>query len=269
MKRTIISIDDTKCTGCGQCVPGCPEGALQIIDGKARLVADYFCDGLGACIGECTEGAITTEIREAEPYDERRVFQNILRQGANVIRAHLAHLFSHGETEFLKTALDECRKQGVEIPDYKMETQHQGCPGETATAVEHTETELTHPDALPELRNWPVQLKLLSPGAPYLDNADILFAADCTAFAYANMHRDFVKNRVCIICCPKLDPYTEEYIEKMTRILTECTINSISVLRMQVPCCGGITRIIDMAKDRSGIDVPVTEQIVTINGTLL
>ncbi|MFW5808545.1 MAG: ATP-binding protein [Spirochaetota bacterium] len=270
MKRTIISIDEDRCNGCGKCVPGCPEGALQIIDGKARLVADYFCDGLGACIGECPEGAITTEVRDAEQYDERRAFANIRKKGPNVIKAHLSHLHEHGETEYLSIALDECRKHGIEIPYFKEENQraHTGCPGHAAESIQRTK-DANAGDVPAELRNWPIQLKLLSPNAPYLKGADLLFAADCTAFAYPNIHRDHIRNRVCIILCPKLDSGAEDYVEKISQILSSCNINSISILRMQVPCCGGLSQIVNTAKNRSGVDVPVLEQIVTIDGALM
>jgi ferredoxin len=264
VKREIIFIDEEKCNGCGNCIPGCPEGALQLIDGKARLVADYFCDGLGACIGECPLGAIKTEVREAEPYNERKVFQNIIKQGPNTIKAHLKHLYEHGETEYLKVAIDECGKQNIEIPEYKKSILNSN----QITGLQHTEPDIKA-DVPAELKNWPVQLKLISPNAPYLEGSHLLFAADCTSFAYPNMHRDFIKGRVAIILCPKLDPYTDAYLEKLTEIFQTKTISTVSVVRMQVPCCSGLTRIVEDAIERAGLNIQVKEEIISIGGEII
>ncbi|MBN1499281.1 MAG: 4Fe-4S binding protein [Spirochaetes bacterium] len=261
MKRKIIEIDEKKCNGCGVCIPGCPEGALQMIDGKARMVAEYFCDGLGACIGECPQKAIKVIEREAEAYDERKTIVNIIAKGENTIRAHLKHLYSHGENTFLAQAVEELEKAGIEIPDYKTGVK---APGVT---IENDAAEAA--DVPSTLRSWPVQLKLISPMAPFLKNADLLFAADCTAFAYGNFHKDFLLNRIGIILCPKLDNSAEEYIEKTSEIIRNNDIRSITVLRMQVPCCGGITYIVQEAVKRSGIDIHADEKIISIDGNIL
>ncbi len=209
-KRKIISIDEARCNGCGLCLPNCPEGALQVIDGKVRLISDLFCDGLGACIGYCPEGAISVVEREAEPYDERRVMATITRQGANTIRAHLEHLESHGEQGFLDLALAYLRENGIPVPQGFAAKQAAGCRGGCpkrepagsgqASAAGAVETE--QPSAL---GNWPVQLHLLSPMAPQLRGKDVLLSADCVAFAVGDFHRRFLAGRALAIACPKLD----------------------------------------------------------------
>ncbi|HEX7502965.1 MAG TPA: 4Fe-4S binding protein, partial [Acidobacteriota bacterium] len=247
MKRKIIRIDHDLCDGCGQCLPNCPEGALQLIDQKARLVSDLFCDGLGACIGTCPLGAIRVEEREAEPYDERRVMANIVPQGANVIRAHLAHLAAHDEQRYLEQARQYLREKGIPLPEAgKAEGVPEGgchprrggvpegnapegdCPG--SQLHDRRGQEIAHPApphaaeataaAPSQLRTWPVQLQLLNPQASFFDDADLLIAADCVPFAYSPFHEDFVKGRIPIIFCPKLDRTIDEYLDKLTAILT-------------------------------------------------
>src|SRR3990172_9537387 len=248
MKRNIITIEEEKCDGCGLCVPDCPEGALQIIDGKARLVSDLFCDGLGACIKTCPRGALLVEERDAEPYSERTVMENVARHGANVIKAHLEHLYEHGEHEYLREALLFLRENNIPIPDYEspsVDSHAHGCPGSapvdlrnrrgTAGPVQAGGTR--RPES--ELRQWPVQLKLLNPAAPYFDDSHLLISADCVPYAYGDFHREFLKDRIVIMFCPKLDPSIEEYVDKLAAILTLHDIRSITVVRMEVPCCGG------------------------------
>jgi NAD-dependent dihydropyrimidine dehydrogenase PreA subunit len=208
MKRDVIRINEEKCTGCGDCIPGCPEGALQVIDGKARLISDLFCDGLGACIGTCPQGAIEVEQREAEPYDENKVMENIVKAGPNVIKAHLKHLNDHGQRKFLNQAVSFLKEKNIEIPDYEEESPlSSSCPGSTMRDLSESKLESNNQPQIfgTELRNWPVQLQLLNPNAPYLKNADLLIAADCAPFAYANFHQRFLKDKVLIILCPKLD----------------------------------------------------------------
>ena len=222
MKRKIIRIDPDVCNGCGQCLPNCPEGALQLIDGKARLVSDLFCDGLGACIGTCPLGAIHVEEREAEAYDERKIMANIVPQGANCVHAHLE--------------------------------QPRPTPG-----VPHSS----------ELRTWPVQLQLLNPQASFLDNADLLVAADCVPFACASFHEDFLAGKVPIIFCPKLDPTTDQYLEKLTAILRLHPVRSLHVVHMEVPCCSGTTMLVRQALARAGKDIPLHDYTVSIQGELI
>jgi len=281
MKRKIISIDDNKCTGCGQCIPDCPEGALQIIDGKARLVSDLFCDGLGACIGTCPEGAISVIEREAVPYDEKIVMENIVQQGAQVIKAHLEHLAGHGQMDLYNEAIEYLKEHTIAVPDhngpvYPPETAHAGhspfaaCTGSAARSISrNTADPHRQPSAGSsgsELRQWPVQLSLLNSAAPYFDNADLLISADCVPFAYAGFHTEFLKDRIVIIFCPKLDSDIDGYITKLAEIFSRHDIKSIMVVHMEVPCCSGVRYVVDQARERSGKNIPVTEKTITIQG---
>lgn len=276
MKRKIISIDENKCTGCGQCIPDCPEGAIQLIDGKARLISDLFCDGLGACIGTCPEGAISVIEREAAPYDETIVMENIVRQGAPVIKAHLEHLACHGQTNLYDEAIEYLKEHKIKIPGtvhtggLPLHALHEGaCPGSTARSIPKNSSALGRPPsekADSELRQWPVQLKLLNPSAPYFDHADLLISADCVPFAYAGFHADLLRDKILIIFCPKLDSDIEGYITKLAEIFTRHQIKSITVARMEVPCCGGVRSVVDRALERSAKKIPVSEKTITIQG---
>jgi ferredoxin len=280
MKRKIISIDENKCTGCGQCIPDCPEGALQLIDGKARLVSDLFCDGLGACIGICPEGAISVIEREAVPYDEKTVMENIVRQGAPVIKAHLEHLASHGQKDLYTEAIEYLKEQVIDIPGHDgpvclTTPTHAGhppfavCPGSAARSIARNPSLVNRQPSEKnesELRQWPVQLKLLNPAAPYFENADLLISADCVPFACADFHTEFLRDRIVIIFCPKLDSDIDEYITKLAKIFSSHTIKSILVAHMEVPCCSGVRYIVDRALEQSGQKIPVTEKTITIQG---
>jgi ferredoxin len=281
MKRKIIRIDDGLCNGCGQCLPNCPEGALQLIDGKARLVSDLFCDGLGACIGTCPLGAIRVEEREAEPYDERRVLANIVPQGAGVIRAHLEHLAAHGETRYLEQARQFLREKG--IPDPLPEAgkadlpESRGCPGSQVHDRRSQEAARPAPSpaadpataARSELRTWPLQLHLLNPQSAMFAGADLLIAADCVPFAYASFHEDFVRGRVPIVFCPKLDHAADAYLEKLTAILSAHDVRSLTVAHMEVPCCSGAVALARQALARSGRDIPFRDVTISIQGNVL
>lgn len=271
MERDIITINEEKCNGCGACITGCPEGALQIIDGKARLVSDLFCDGLGACIGTCPTDAITVERREAEPYDEYKVMANVSKGGPNVIKAHLKHLYEHGEKGFLKQAIDYLEQNNIPIPQY-IEMQHMGCPGQMAKQIDRkpaADNPSANVSLQSELQNWPVQLKLLNPNAPYLKNAELVIAADCAAFAYANFHQKFLKGKVLAIFCPKLDKTLDDYVEKLADIFTNQEIKSVSIVHMEVPCCGGIEVIVRRAIEQSGKNVLMKDYTISISGELI
>jgi ferredoxin len=284
--RKIIEIDNEKCTGCGLCIPNCPEGALQVIDGKVRLVSDLFCDGLGACIGYCPEAAIRVVEREAEPYDERRVMANIAKQGANTIKAHLEHLLNHGEEELLAQALGWMTDNHVPIPagfgkavpqPAQGETtmshehdEHAGCPGARAMDLKPAATTAaapaaaTGPTAGSELANWPVQLHLLSPMAPQFKGRDVLLAADCTAFAMGAFHDRFLKGKVLAIACPKLDDGADVYREKITALVDHAEINTLTVAIMEVPCCRGLLGLAQDAVAKAKRKVPVKAVIIGI-----
>jgi NAD-dependent dihydropyrimidine dehydrogenase PreA subunit len=273
-KRKIIKIDEDKCNGCGLCIPNCPEGALKIIDGKVRLISDLFCDGLGACIGHCPEGAITIEERDATPYDERRVMENIVKQGPNVIKAHLNHLKEHGETGYLKAAMEYLKEKKIAVPTaggHKHGAAHgfSGCPGLKVIDFGRKET----PKASSEgpgkressLRQWPVQISLVPPTAPYLRGADLLIAADCVPFAYAAFHEDLLEGKVLLVGCPKLDD-VEFYKEKLSAIIRDNDIRSVTCAHMEVPCCFGLVDIIKSAIADSGKDIPFEKVTISIKG---
>lgn len=230
MIRKIIEIDEKKCNGCGLCAAACHEGAIGMVNGKARLMRDDYCDGLGDCLPACPTGAIAFVEREAAAYDEAAVLQNKQKK---------------------------MRTEGETLPC--------GCPGTQAKAIEHGTAE---PDACgtatpiaSELRQWPVQIKLVPVNAPYFENARLLVAADCTAYAYAAFHRDFMRGRITLVGCPKLDGV--DYGEKLTEILRSNSIKSIKVVRMEVPCCGGIENAVKDALQRSGKFIPW--QVVTLS----
>ena len=278
MEREIIKINEEKCTGCGLCVPGCHEGALQIIDSKARLISDLFCDGLGACIGECPEGAINVEKREAEPYDEKRVMKNIIKQGPNTIKAHLNHLKEHGETEFLKIALDTLNKNNVSIPEEftLMEKTaqhghtHGGCPGSKMMQFDNQETNSDKQgDISSQLQQCPVQFHLVSPLAPYYKGADVVLAADCTAYAVGDFHQQFLKGKSLAIACPKLDEGQDIYSTKLKALIDEAKINTLTVVIMQVPCCGGLVQLAKKALENAERKIPIKKIVVGIQGQIL
>lgn len=269
MKRKIIKIDEGKCNGCGECIPNCPEGALQVIDGKVRLVSDLFCDGLGACLGHCPQGAIEIEEREAGEYDERRVMENVVRQGENVIKAHLDHLREHGQTEYLKEAVDFLKEEGLEIPSAPSPGQvaSSGCPGARLRDLTGEEGEEAAPvsGGKSRLRQWPIQLNLVPPGAPFLEGADLLVAADCVPFAYAGFHEDLLKGRVVVVGCPKFDD-SQAYREKLTAFFRGHEIKSVTVAHMEVPCCGGLQVLVEEALRASGKEIPLNEVVIGVGG---
>ena len=268
-KRKIINIDEEKCTGCGQCIPECPEGALQIIDGKARLVSDLFCDGLGACIGHCPEDAMTVEEREAEPYDEDKVMANIVPQGPNTIRAHLAHLKDHGAEKYHRQAVAYLEKHHIELPrEDKSQPLPCGCPGSAVRSLEcREEPEADTPAGTrpSRLRNWPIQIMLVPPQAPYLQDADLLIAADCVGAASPDFHDQFVKGKILLIGCPKLDD-AEFYREKLAAMFKANRINSVTVVHMTVPCCFGLVQLVRNAVADSGRAIPFAEVTLGLDG---
>lgn len=235
--RKIITIDEEKCDGCGLCADACHEGAIQMIDGKAKLVRDDYCDGLGDCIGECPQGAITIEERMAEPFDEDAVNQHL--GGAK---------------------------------DEECDTLDCGCPG---TAVQSLGGEDEAPlestadaPAVSHLRNWPVQIHLVPPAAPYLDGADVLIASDCSPFAVPDFHDRFLRGRVALVGCPKLDD-AERYIQKLADVFATNDIRSIEVLRMEVPCCAGLTHIVSSALQAAEAVVPAGVTTVSPDGAIV
>jgi len=270
VKRQIIKIDPETCTGCGDCIIGCPEGAIQLIDGKARLVSDLFCDGLGACIGTCPVGAITIEEREAEPYSEALVLENIIPHGENTIKAHLKHLKSHGETGYYTQALEILKAQGFDIEDLtREETMACGCSGTHARKLEPRSEAKPAGEVESQLRQWPVQIQLLNPAAEYFDNADLLISADCVPYAFGDFHNRFLKDRIVITFCPKLDQQNDRYIDKLAQIFTLHKINSVTVVRMEVPCCGGTEFIVQKALEKAGKVHMVRLNVISVDGKII
>ena len=233
--RKVVKIDEDKCNGCGLCVPACAEGALQIIDGKAKLVSEKYCDGLGACLGECPQGAITIEERAAEEFDE------------------------------------EATKHHLEQKEHHREELPCGCPSATVTQLERQEaTETDLRDATPEpsmLGHWPVQLTLVPPRAPFLQGAHLVLAADCVPFAYAGFHHDFLRNHSLLVACPKLDDFPA-HLKKLTDILRQAQPKSLTVVHMEVPCCSGLVHMAKQAMLLSGKNIPLREVTISIKGSL-
>jgi len=233
--RRIVRIDEDRCDGCGLCVPACVEGAIEIIGGKARLVSESYCDGLGACLGECPQGAISIEERESEEFDEEAAGR------------HACSNEHDGDT----------------LPC--------GCPSATVTRLEIPPAEDGTADVEARLRSelshWPVQLTLVPPNAPFLQQTDLLLAADCVPFVYAEFHRDFLRDRTLLVACPKLDDY-QAHLRKLTEILHKSSIRSLTVVLMEVGCCRGLTSMAEHAMQASSRDIPLSEVVVAIRGDL-
>jgi Pyruvate/2-oxoacid:ferredoxin oxidoreductase delta subunit len=238
--RKIVKIDEELCDGCGQCVPGCAEGAMEIIDGKARLVSESYCDGLGACLGECPNGAITIVEREAEDFDEEAVEAYLQEKAEKPVELPLA-----------------CGCPSTHIQTFAPKAPDKG---DTADG--------SHPRAKSTLSHWPVQINLVPPTAPFLKGADLLIAADCTPLAYPNFHKDFLKGKVVMMGCPKFDN-VEDYILKFTEIFKVADIKSITALIMEVPCCSGLPMIVKRAMDASGKVIPMEEIVISTKGDIL
>lgn len=298
MKRDILKIDEELCNGCGQCVPNCHEGALQVIDGKVRLVSELMCDGLGACIGHCPEGAITIEQREAEPYSETQVMEQMKDKGKNTIIAHLKHLKDHGEKGFVHEGVSYLKEHRAELnfnldevimevhnhgmvvaaaqPAHNHSHQHGheggGCPGSRTMVIDKPEktSDIAPAGNQPsELRQWPVQMHLVNPNASYFSGSDLLLAADCVAFSMGGFHSKHLKGKSLAIACPKLDQGTDSYVEKLTAMIDIAKLNTITVMMMEVPCCGGLLQMVRAALSKASRKVPVKKLIVGINGEVL
>lgn len=243
MIRNIIKIDEEKCNGCGLCVDACHEGALQLIDGKAKLVSESYCDGLGDCLPECPTGAISIEKREANAFDKEAVENNIKKMKEN-------------KEDTLPCGCPSTNSQFLD----------RGCPSQKTRLVNEQDTneEIRNPKS--NLMQWPIQIKLIPANAPYLNNTNLLIAADCAAFAYPNI-QGLMKNKITLIGCPKLD--SVDYSEKLTEILENNNIKSITILRMEVPCCGGLTNAVKNALIKSGKMIPWSIKTISIDGKIL
>jgi Fe-S-cluster-containing hydrogenase component 2 len=229
--RKVVKINEAKCNGCGVCVPSCAEGALKIIGGKARLVSETYCDGLGACLAECPQGAITIEERAADEFNETAAKKHQSEGKSNTGRAAA------------------------------------GCPSAKVRVLSKADSETGPGQQSSQLSHWPVQLTLVPAAAPFLKGADVVLAADCTAFAYADFHRDFLKNRALLVACPKLDDF-EAHLNKLTEIIAKSGLKSLTVVRMEVPCCSGLTFMAKQAIAAANNPIPFREIVVGVNGEL-
>lgn len=252
--RKIITIDEDKCDGCGNCVPGCVEGALQIIDGKARLVKESYCDGLGACLGECPQGALTVRELEVEDYDEKGVLTYLEQKSPDLVQRHVEHLAEHGIKSSYAPAAKPHTAPVAMCPSVRMDAWAPPVLGDQGGDKR----------AKSELRQWPVQLTLLPPNAPFLYKAHLTLIADCVPFANPNMHADFLRDGAIAVGCPKLDD-GQAYIKKLAQMIQASDIQSIRVAYMEVPCCRGLVFIAQQAIQLSGKDVPLATELVSIH----
>ncbi len=280
MKRNIIKIDEEKCNGCGLCVSGCHEGALQLIDGKARMISDLFCDGLGACIGECPEGAISIEERETEPYDEIKVMESMVAKGEKTILAHLQHLKDFNEMGYFEQGVKYLRANNIDIDlsslfqSKSSGCDHKGegsCPGSREHSFAKAESAPVQEvqNQASQLTHWPIQLHLINPNAGFLKNSDLLLAADCTAYTLGSFHSQLLKGKTLAIACPKLDTNKEVYVDKLRLMIDEARINTITLAIMEVPCCGGLLQLINLARETATRTVPVRRIVIGIQGDIL
>ncbi len=259
MRRDIINIDPDLCTGCGDCVQACPEGAIQLVDGKARLVADNYCDGLGACVGECPEGAISVDARESEPYDERRVMDNIIPQGDEMVRLHLRHLKDHGAKQWLQEALSYLEEKGIPAPKAWDTEESQDCSCLT----------IHPPSASSEDVQWPIQLQLVPVRAPFLKGKELLLAANCSGFVREGIKDLYGKAAALVTACPKLDRDVPLYAEKIAAIVDDGGVTGITVVTMEVPCCRGLVKLVQDARVQASRKVPVTHVTLSRAGEVL
>jgi len=242
-KRKIIEINEDLCNGCGQCATACAEGALEIVDGKAKLVSEMYCDGLGACLGECPTGALKVTEKEAEEFDEKAVEHHLHKQSAAV----------EGPTPVTLPC-------GCPSTQLRTFAPSQGCQEANRPASQELETSA--------LGHWPVQIRLVPATAPFLKNADLLVAADCTPIAYPAFHKDFLQGRTILVGCPKFDD-VQAYIEKFAEIFARASIKSVTVVVMEVPCCGGLPQIVKRGMQLAGKTLPVEQIVVSIRGEIL
>ena len=296
MKREIITIDRDKCNGCGNCITGCHEGALQLIDGKAALVSELMCDGLGACIGTCPVEAITIEVREADAYDEVKTLKAMLKNGKNVIIAHLKHLKDHRQTEYLRLGVEFLLQEKGNVDfsvDEILEEVHNhtstgggksfakpiqpmhkhaeacGCPGSASKAFHAPQYAPAANSEIPSaLSHWPIQLHLINPNSAHFQGSNLLLAADCVAFSLGAFHKDYLTGKTLAIACPKLDSNKDSYIEKLAALIDEAKVDTITVMRMEVPCCGGLVQLAKMASEKATRKIPIKSVTIGVQGDI-
>lgn len=256
VKRNIIKINEELCNGCGLCAKGCHEGALQIIDGKARLISELYCDGLGACIGDCPMNAISVEEKEVEAYDEIAVIKRIIPKGDKVLEAHLQHLKNHGEMNLLQQGIQYLKDNDIPVPVLTQPQPQNVIPVSQLSAFKPMSSSI----------NWPVQLHLINPQSGVFNNADLLLVADCVAYANPKLYSELLVGKKLAIACPKLDVNKESYVNKLIQMIDDSKINSLTVAIMEVPCCGGLIRLVEMAMEKSQRKIPMNKIVVKIRG---
>lgn len=254
VNRNIIKINEELCNGCGLCAKGCHEGALQIIDGKARLISELYCDGLGACIGDCPMNAISVEMKEVEAYDEIAVIKRIIPKGDKVLEAHLQHLKNHGEMNLLQQGIQYLKDNDIPVPALTQPQPQNVIPVSQLSAFKPMSVSI----------NWPVQLHLINPQSGVFNNADLLLVADCVAYANPKLYSELLIGKKLAIACPKLDVNKESYVNKLIQMIDDSKINSLTVAIMEVPCCGGLIRLVEMAMEKSQRKIPMTKVVVKI-----
>jgi len=253
MKRKIIKIDEEKCNGCGKCTTVCAEAALEIVDGKAKLIEEFLCDGMGACLDVCPVGALQVIEEDSEEYDVKKTYNHVKEK-----RGEEAAKKVHG-----------IEKDGNKIDDNK--PMACGCPGTMMKDYRKKEPLQSQQDACAksQLSQWPIQLKLLTTQAPYFEDADLVISADCVPFAFANFHQKFLSGKILIMFCPKLDRDLDEYVEKLTEIFKTQNIKSITIVHMEVPCCSGVENVVADALKKSGMNILMKDYTISIQGEII
>jgi len=254
MNRKIIQIDEDKCNGCGNCINICAEAALELVGGKAKLIKDFFCDGMGACLDVCPTGALEIVEKESNEYSVEETYEHVKEQRGEESAKKVHGIEECGKNRSDKPVTHSCL--GVMMRDFKKDN------AESTTVDKKV-------NAKSQLRQWPIQLRLLSPEAPYFQDADLVISADCVPFAYANFHEKFLKGKILVMFCPKLDADQEIYVEKLTEILKNRNIQSISIVHMEVPCCGGVGYIVEEALKESKKNIILKDYTISIDGEIL
>lgn len=267
MKRTIIEIDEDKCVGCEKCVHACHEGALVMVDGKARVIGDLLCDGLGACLDVCDFDALKLVQKDTEPYNEEKVMQGLVNKGDATVVAHLNHLKDHKQYVWYNEGVDFLIENNMSLASSfaKIDIAK---PSPTPCQSFNSNTEDLAANTESFISQWPIQLRLISPANPAFVGADFVLVADCVAFTYANFANKFLKNKKIAIACPKLDE-VDDYIAKLVYLIDETKIASLTVAIMEVPCCGGLWYLANSAIEKATRKIPVKKEIVSIKGNLL